>query len=159
MVGKCSSVHSFYADDLAHIDFGTDGRQFATEALLAAQFDLHSLRSTAMAVLAREIGQLQARIDEQEKRIEQAWEADTLRSITEELRLHHKPRARGFELQNQIDELEQRARRGLANLSETAIAELGGHIATARNALAQQQFGVCERALEASERVIARAVV
>lgn len=161
------SDHSFYADDLAHINFGADGRQFATEALLAVQLDLHALRSTAMAVLAREIGLLQSRIDEQETRIEQAWEADTFRSITEELRLlrqeisrlRHKPKARGFELQSQIDELEQRARRNLANLSEAGLAEVGGHLATARNALAQQQFGVCERALEAGERVIARAVV
>lgn len=161
------SDHSFYADDLAHIDFATDGRRFAAEALLAAELDLYALRGTAMAVLSREIGLLQERIDDQQERLNQAWEADTFRSITEELRLlrqeisrlRHKPKAREFELQSQVDELEQRARRNSANLTEAGLAELGGHITTARNALAQQQFGICERALQAGERVIARAVV
>lgn len=159
--------HSFYADDLAHINFGADGRRFANEALLAVELDLYALRSAAMSVLGREIGLLLERVEAQRERLEQAWEADTFRSITEELRLlrqeisrlRHKPKARAFELQSQIDALEQRSRRNLAELSEAGFAELKGHIATARNALAQQQFGVCERALEAGERVITRAVV
>ena len=159
--------HSFYADDLAHIDFGADGRRFATEALLAVKLDLVALHTAALSVLGREISDLGQRLDDQQTRLENAWEADTFRSITEELRLirqeisrlRHKPKARALALEEALSELEQRRRRAVAVLDAGGSAEIEGHIATARNALDQQQFGICERAIAAAERVIARTVV
>lgn len=159
--------HSFYADDLAHIDFGADGRQFASDALLAVATDLDALRTTSGEIYAREIEVLSEQLGEQRRRLQNAYEADTFRSITEEMRLlrqeisrlRHKPRARALEMEVAIYDLEQRRRRGSALLDQVGAAEIDGHLATARNALAEERFGICERALEAAERVITRTVV
>lgn len=159
--------HSFYADELAHIDFGRDGRQFASEALLAVSCDLDQLRVNTGSIFAREIDALKAQVDRQVDRLQQAYEADSFRSITEEARmlrqevsrLRHKPRARTLEIEMALHELEQRRRRGSALLDAASSAEIEGHIETARTALAEGRHSVCERAIDAAERVIARTVV
>ncbi len=159
--------HSFYADDLAHIDFGTDGRQFASEALLAVGVDLDQLRANAGSIFTREIDTLQAQLTDQVNRLRGAYEADTFRSITEEARmlrqevsrLRHKPRARTLEIEVALHELEQRRRRASGMLDFSGAEEIDGHLATAHTALAEGRHSVCERAMEAAELVIARTVV
>ena len=159
--------HCFYADDLAHIDFGRDGKRFASEALLAVETDLDRLRENAGGVFTRELDVLSGQLGEQRRRLVIAYEADTFRSITEEARmlrqelsrLRHKPRARALELEVRLHQLEQHRRELTGRLDQLATQEIEGHLNTAHSALAEQRFGVCERAMEAGERVLARMVV
>lgn len=159
--------HSFYVDDLARIDFGADGRQFAREALLAAHQDFLLLMENAGEVFARETAQIQARMEEQYERLETAYEADVFRSITEESRLirqeisrlRHKPQAQATALEAEFYETQQRLRRLWASLGEARVAEGQAHLATARRALDEAQFQVCKRALSAANDLCTRSVV
>ena len=159
--------HSFYADDLAHIDFGRDGKVFASQALLAVEADLDSLRENTAGAFAREIEIVSDQLAEQRRRLALAYEADTFRSITEEARmlrqeisrLRHKPRARALEMEVAVRDLEQRRRRASGVLDEAAARELDGHLQTAQTALLEERFGICERAIEAGDRVLTRVVV
>ncbi|MGB3471374.1 MAG: Hsp70 family protein [Erythrobacter sp.] len=159
--------HSFYVDDLARIDFGADGERFAYEALVAAEDDLDRLRQIVGTDFAREVTDIRRRLDEQSGRVATSYEADVFRSVTEEARmirqeisrLRHKPRARTKELEAQIYAAEQRGRELSGTLDKTGQEMAHGHLETARRALAEEQFQVCARAVQAAQEVYARYVV
>jgi molecular chaperone DnaK len=159
--------HSFYVDDLAKIDFGTDGDKFAREALLAAELDLDKLRQIADEDFTFEINAIRRRLDEQGNRVRSSYEADVFRSVTEEARmirqeisrLRHKPKAQRNDLTKRIYEAEQEARRLSGTLDKAGMQQAQGHLETARRALDEEQFQVCARAIKAAENVYARYVV
>ena len=162
----CGSTRVYhFSDNRAH-KCG-DGKVFASQALLAVEADLDSLRQITAGAFAREIEIVSNQLAEQRRHLAIAYEADTFRSITEEARmlrqeisrLRHKPRARALEMEVAVRDLEQRRRRASGVLDEAAARELDGHLQTAQTALLEERFGVCERAIEAGDRVLTRVVV
>ncbi|SOB86395.1 molecular chaperone DnaK [Sphingomonas guangdongensis] len=157
--------HSFYADELARVDFGTNGAAFATDALIAADKALDDFGQLDAAVRARfasELARLRTRIAGEFTRLDGAREADTYRSIAEEARLlrqdisrlRHRPELRLQMVRADLYRVEASARALLASLSQDDRAQFEQQRATAEQALDDERFRVAERAIEAMEGVL-----
>jgi molecular chaperone DnaK len=156
--------HSFYVDDLARIDFGTNGRAFATDALTAVDRSFDAISDTLRAHCQPEIAVLRRRLDQQFDRLRTVDEADGYRSITEEARLirqeisrlRHRPDLRAAVLASDLAQTERLARQLTASMSESSHAQVQQHYATAQRALDDGQFKVAERAIEAMASILHR---
>jgi molecular chaperone DnaK len=154
--------HSFYVDDLARIDFGRNGRAFATDALLSVDQSFDALSDSLRAHCQPEIAVLRHRLDQQLARLQMVDEADGYRSIAEEARLirqeisrlRHRPDLRAAVLAGDLAETEQRARSLTNIMSQEAHERIGQHHATAQRALAENQFKVAERAIDAMREIL-----
>lgn len=159
--------HSFYVDDLARIDFGRNGRAFATDALLAVDQSFDALSDSLRAHCQPEIAMLRHRLDQQLARLQMVDDADGYRSITEEARLirqeisrlRHRPDLRAAVLAGDLAETEQRARELTGIMGPEAHDRIRQHHATAQQALADSQFKVAERAIDAMRTVLHAALV
>ena len=156
--------HSFYVDDLARIDFGRDGRAFASEAMLHIVNDYEDFTKAAADLFPRETRVLEARITEQLAILRHTHDADGFRSITEEARmirqeisrLRNKPDAKARVLEQQLYEAEQRGRGMSGMLDAAGTREADGHLDLARRALDERQLQVCDRAIAAAQAVYNR---
>ncbi|WP_404338282.1 Hsp70 family protein [Sphingomonas sp. MMS12-HWE2-04] len=157
--------HSFYVDDLARVDFRTNGRAFATEALIGAHVALEAFDALDAGVrshFAGELQRLQARINAQFGRLEDASEADSFRSIAEEARLlrqeisrlRHRPELRIQIVRADLFRVEAQSRALLSVLEQDERAQFQQQRATAEQALDDARFAVAERAIEAMEQVL-----
>jgi len=157
--------HSFYVDDLARVDFATDGRAFATVALDRAAAALEAFDGLDMAIRLKfgiEIRQLADRVHDQFQRLDHAVEADTFRSIAEEARLlrqdisrlRHRPELRVQIVRSELYRVEARSRALLTVLSQTDRAKFAQLKAAAETAIEEGRLPVAERTVEAMEQVL-----
>jgi molecular chaperone DnaK len=154
--------HSFYVDDLARIDFGRNGKAFATDALMAVDRSFDTLSDALRSHCGTEIAVLRDRLDQQYARLRTVDDADGYRSITEEARLirqeisrlRHRPDLRAAVLAGDLTETERRSRALTGLMSPEAHAQIRQQYATAQQALADGQFRVAERAIEAMSSIM-----
>jgi molecular chaperone DnaK len=154
--------HSFYVDDLARIDFGLNGRAFAADALLSVSQSFDTLSDSLRSHCQAEIEMLNRRLSQQTARLLTVDDADGYRSITEEARLirqeisrlRHRPDLRAAVLAGDLAETEQRGRALTGILSQESHAQVRQHQTTAQQALADNQFKVAERAIDAMRQIL-----
>ena len=154
--------HSFYADDLARIDFATAGHEYAAQALIAADTRLDDLVEAQRGVASPETTALRLRISAQSQRLRMVDDADGYRSITEEARLirqeisrlRHRPDLRAAILGNDLAKVEADGRALTAILSAGQRAQIAQTYAAAQAALDDGRFGVAERSIEAIRSVL-----
>jgi molecular chaperone DnaK len=154
--------HSFYVDDLARIDFGRNGRAFATDALLSVDHSFDTVSDSLRAHCQPEIAILRRRLDQQLERLQMVDDADGYRSITEEARLirqeisrlRHRPDLRAAVLAGDLADTERRARELTSFMSPESHDRIRQHHATAQQALADNQFKVAERAIDAMRSIL-----
>ncbi len=156
--------HSFYADDLARIDFARVGHDYAAQALLAADTRLDDLVAAQRGMANDDTTALRLRISAQSARLRLVDDADGYRSIAEEARLirqeisrlRHHPALRARILGNDLASAEADSRTLTALLSAEQHAQIGQMHQAAQAALADGRFGVAERSIEAIRAVLSR---
>ena len=154
--------HSFYADDLARIDFARNGRDYATQALISTDRRLDDLEEVEGAQGGDRSRALRRRIAEQFARLLIVDDADGFRSIAEEARLirqeisrlRHRPELRVAALRAELNRVEAGSRELTALLSAEHRAQLAQQHAAALAALADGRLNVAERSIEAMEKII-----
>ncbi|WP_395335446.1 Hsp70 family protein [Novosphingobium sp. BL-8H] len=159
--------HSFYIEDLGRVDFAARGRGYATEAMGAVNLRIDGARDVLARHAPDSLQDLYGRIHEQFDRLEITADADGFRSIAEEARLIgqdlsrllHRPELRAAVLRHELDEADRSVRTLSAILSPGDMAEVAGHRATALQAIADARFQIARRAIEAIEKLRARALV
>jgi len=157
--------HSFYVDDLARVDFATNGRAFAAQALIDAEVALETfnrLDAGVRSTFADEIGRLDITLRQQFRRLDGAIEADTFRSIAEEARLlrqeisrlRHRPKLREHMIRAELYQVEAESRALVAILSQADRSQFGQQQATAEQALTDGRFALADRAIEGMREIL-----
>jgi molecular chaperone DnaK len=157
--------HSFYMDDLARVDFATHGRSYACVALDAAARALEAFDGLDPAVRGRfgeEMHRIDRRILDQYRRLDNAIEADTFRSIAEEARLlrqdisrlRHRPELRVQIVRSEMFRVEARSRMMLSLLSQGDRDRIAQLLASAEQALEEGRVPVAERTVNTVDQLL-----
>ncbi|GAA0310944.1 hypothetical protein GCM10009087_21290 [Sphingomonas oligophenolica] len=154
--------HSFYADDLARVDFARHGHEYASQALITADKRLDDLAEAQRGQCAAEIAALRRRVNDQLARLQMVDDADGFRSIAEEARLirqeisrlRHRPDLRAGILAADLAKVEADSRSLTALLSVEHRAQIAQQYAAAQAALADERFSVAERSIEAMRAIL-----
>jgi molecular chaperone DnaK len=153
--------HSFYADDIAKIDFATCGRAYATDALVAVDARFDKVADVLERHCADKLVSLRSRLNTQFERLEMADDADTFRSIAEEARLagqevtrlSYRPELRQAVLQGELEIADRQIRYLSSEMMADDVVLVNRHRNTAEQALADGRFQVAKRAIEAIDSV------
>jgi len=158
--------HSFYVDEMAKVDFATNGKQYATDALIAASDRFDKLPDMVQQHCPEDVAELRQRLDDQYTKLSRIDDPDGFRSIAEEarllgqdaVRLRHRPELRAAVLQHELDEAMRGARELLPLMSEEDNQAITQHHSTAGQALTEGRFQVAKRAIEEIQTLYSKAL-
>ena len=156
----------FYADTAGHRNFeGNDGNQLAQAVFWDAEHDLEKAEEILGSSVATEIAELKRRLERQEKELQQAHDAETRRSVTEEARhirqsisrLKHAPKNRARVLTQKLEELAAEYDRAVRAEADPRSSErVDQLIGTTRAAIQRSDMQEAERAISEFQKILFR---